>query len=173
MLHGGQGSASRRRRAAAPPFAWRRPGDRVVTSKSAKVTPAPRVAPDEEVGVQPRRRRRLRRTRPALSVVTWSNSPRTQNGHIRNDTRDASRRTASVGIQPICRRNRVASDRACTRGTFRNLHGKEGVDGSSTSEGFDKVPAIRTLVLSIHSTRETFRTHLRYARRTATYRGAF
>ena len=34
-----------------------------------------------------------------------------------------------------CRRNRVASDRVCTRVTPQNLHGKEGVDGSSPSEG--------------------------------------
>ena len=36
----------------------------------------------------------------------------------------------------ICRRNCVASDRACTRVTAQNLHGKEGVNGSSPLEGF-------------------------------------
>ena len=40
----------------------------------------------------------------------------------------------------ICREKRVADDRACTRVTLSNLHGKEGVDGSSPSEGFSKVP---------------------------------
>src|SRR5215211_34098 len=49
------------------------------------------------------------------------------------------------------------------------LHGKEGVDGSSPSEGLPKVPANRRLwccLLVEHA--NTFRTHLRYARRTAT-----
>jgi hypothetical protein len=61
---------------------------------------------------------------------------RTQNGHIKNDTRDASRLISKPHSGLICRRNCVASDRACTRVTPRNLHGKEGVDGSSPSEGF-------------------------------------
>jgi hypothetical protein len=65
---------------------------------------------------------------------------RTQNGHIRNDTRDASRRILCGSTGAICRRNRVADHRACTRVTLRNLHGKEGVDGSSTSEGSAKAP---------------------------------
>jgi hypothetical protein len=33
----------------------------------------------------------------------------------------------------ICRTNVAASDRACTQ----DLNGKEGVDGSSSSEGYD------------------------------------
>jgi hypothetical protein len=37
----------------------------------------------------------------------------------------------------ICRTNALAIDRACTRVTLQNLHGKEGVDGSSPSGGFD------------------------------------
>ena len=74
---------------------------------------------------------------------------RTQNGHIRNDTRDVSRRMSSVSNDRICRRNRVADDRACTRVTPRNLHGKEGVDGSSPSEGFGKeeIPGNRGFLL--------------------------
>ena len=74
-------------------------------------------------------------------VVLFHNIPRTQNGHIRNDTRDVSRRILGGSVGPICRENCVASDRACTRVTPQNLHGKEGVDGSSPSEGFDKMPA--------------------------------
>jgi hypothetical protein len=50
-------------------------------------------------------------------------------------------------IRPICRKNCVASDRACTRVTPRNLHGMEGVDGSSPSEGLHKSPANRAMVL--------------------------
>jgi hypothetical protein len=50
-------------------------------------------------------------------VVGLVNSSRTQNGHIRNDTRDVSRRISSVRTRPICSRNCVADDRACTRVT--------------------------------------------------------
>jgi hypothetical protein len=77
------------------------------------------------------------------SVAGLVNNARTQNGHIRNDTRDVSRRISSPSNSRICRRNCVGSDRACTRVTPRNLHGKEGVDGSSPSEGSHKVPANR------------------------------
>ena len=50
--------------------------------------------------------------------------------------RDVSRRILTPVERPICRKNGAASDRACTRVTLPNLHGKEGVDGSSPSEGF-------------------------------------
>src|SRR6266511_2416617 len=50
---------------------------------------------------------------------------------------------------PICRRNRVADDRACTRVT---PHGKEGVDGSSPSEGSGLLPAQRPVPLSVGAT---------------------
>ena len=68
-------------------------------------------------------------------VDKFVNASRTQNGHIRNDTRDVLRRILEGSLRPICRQNCVASDRACTRVTPPNLHGKEGVDGSSPSEG--------------------------------------
>ena len=74
------------------------------------------------------------------SVVCQDITARTQNGHIRNDTRVASRRIRGALIRPICRKNCVASDRACTPVTPGNLHGKEGVDGSSPSEGSAKAP---------------------------------
>src|SRR5205809_2567585 len=57
--------------------------------------------------------------------------------------RDASRRTLSFESPWICRRNCVADDRACTRVPLQNLHGKEGVDGSSPSEGSAKAPLTR------------------------------
>jgi hypothetical protein len=41
----------------------------------------------------------------------------TQSTHIGNDTRDVSRRIPDASIGAICRRNCVASDRACTRVT--------------------------------------------------------
>jgi hypothetical protein len=77
-----------------------------------------------------------------VSVSHLDNTARTQNGHIRNDTRDASRTILNASVGPICRENRVARDRACTRVTLQNLHGKEGVDGSSPSEG-SKIPGNR------------------------------
>jgi hypothetical protein len=73
--------------------------------------------------------------------VYQDNKARTHNGHIRNDTRDVLRRIPDSSNGPICRRNCVASDRACPRVTLPNFHGKEGVDGSSPSEGLYKSPA--------------------------------
>src|SRR6266498_2482441 len=78
--------------------------------------------------------------RSSFSVVRTDNKPRTQNGHIRNDTRDVLRRISGPSNGAICRRMCVARDRACTRVTLQNLHGKEGVDGSSPSEGSEKAP---------------------------------
>jgi hypothetical protein len=40
------------------------------------------------------------------------------------------------------------NDRACTRVTLSNFHGKEGVDGSSPSEGFAKAPQIGAFCLA-------------------------
>jgi ketosteroid isomerase-like protein len=61
-----------------------------------------------------------------------------QNGHSRNDTRDVSRRIVTAANGPISRRNCVARDRACPRVSLPNLHGKEGIDASSPSEGSAK-----------------------------------
>ncbi len=73
---------------------------------------------------------------PLLSSL--ANSARTQNGHIRDNTRDVPRRILTACSRLICRKNCVADDRACTRVTPRNLHGKEGVGGSSPPEGLTK-----------------------------------
>src|SRR6266508_3982018 len=73
--------------------------------------------------------------RPTFFVVRTDNEPRTQNGHIRNDTHDVSRRISGPSNGPICRRMCVASDRACTRVTLRNLHGKESDEGGPPVEG--------------------------------------
>src|SRR5215211_5457669 len=62
----------------------------------------------------------------------------------RTHQKQQARRLASIqrlSTTPICSRNSVADDRACTRVTLPNLHGKEGVDGSSPSEGFRKIVA--------------------------------
>jgi hypothetical protein len=79
---------------------------------------------------------------PAVLVVSLANERRTQNGHIRNDTRDVARRIRPVANGLISRRNCVARDRACTRVLLANFHGREGVDGSSPSEGSAKAPQI-------------------------------
>ena len=46
-----------------------------------------------------------------------------------------------------------ASARACTRLRPRNFHGKEGVDGSSPSEGLHEVPANGHFLSSDRATR--------------------
>jgi hypothetical protein len=74
------------------------------------------------------------------------NRTRTQNG--RNQKRHA-RPLPTLAAAPdlaICRRSRVGDDRACPCVTLRAFNGKEGVDGSSLSEGFDETPANRRLV---------------------------
>src|SRR5262245_20485680 len=55
------------------------------------------------------------------------------NGHVR--VRPTRRE------QRIYRTNVLAGDRACVRLPPPNFHGKEGVDGSSPSEGFHAGPA--------------------------------
>jgi len=50
-------------------------------------------------------------------VVQEDSRPRTQNGHIRNDTRDAWRHVAAVRKGVICRDDGAAGARACTRVT--------------------------------------------------------
>src|SRR6266542_4427754 len=52
----------------------------------------------------------------------------------------ADTRTRRAG--PICRKNVIARARPCPPVPPLNLHGKEGVDGSSPSEGSAKVPQI-------------------------------
>src|SRR5215203_5812908 len=49
----------------------------------------------------------------------------------RTHQKQQARRLASIqrlSTTPICSRNSVADDRACTRVTLPNLHGKEGVE---------------------------------------------
>ena len=87
-------------------------------------------------------RRRLGVWRRRAGVVVRSDDgERTQNGHIRNDTHDVSRRISTAFNSSICRRKCVASDRACKPLPALHFYGKEGVDGSSPSEGLREVPA--------------------------------
>lgn len=60
-------------------------------------------------------------SRMKTTVVGLSNCPRTQNGHTRRDTRDVSRRIYASPNRLVCRRKRVACDRACTRVTLQNF----------------------------------------------------
>src|SRR5436309_9084103 len=78
-----------------------------------------------------------RTPRQISPVVRTDNAPRTQNGHIRNDTRDVSRRIPAPRNVTICRKNCVSRDRACTRAPLPNFHGKEAVPGSSPGEGLN------------------------------------
>jgi hypothetical protein len=94
------------------------------------------------------------------NVVIVVNDARTQNGHIRNDTRDVSRRLSRAEIGPFCRGKCVANDRPCTRLTLSDFHGKEGVDGSSPSEGLPKVPANRHFVVVCSANTRTHSGHI-------------
>jgi hypothetical protein len=91
----------------------------------------------------------VRQTRSRFSVVRTDNKPRTQNGHIRNDTRDVLRRISGPSNGAICRRMCVARDRACTRMTLQNLHGKEGRRFESV-RGLCKSPARRGFFFRMH-----------------------
>ena len=72
-------------------------------------------------------------------------------------SRDASPARATG---PFCRRNCVASDRACTRVTPQNFHGKEGVNGSSPLEGLPKIPANRNFVVVFSPNTRTHSGHI-------------
>src|SRR5882724_1265182 len=60
---------------------------------------------------------------------------------VREREHDRSRAgTGGTSLTPICRTNAAANDRPCTPVPSPNFHGKEGVDGSSPSEGSAKAP---------------------------------
>ena len=103
---------------------------RYVRTRAPKV-----VVPDARVASTPRPGlgAASRHTEPALDwstpdreatqqcgcVVALGTRARTQNGHIRNDTRDVTRRISSACNSAICKKKYVASDRACTRVTLQ------------------------------------------------------
>ena len=76
-----------------------------------------------------------------FSVVRTDNAPRVRDGYIRLGTRGHARTLKTRLEAVICRKNVIASARPCTPVPPGNLHGKEGVDGSSPSEGFAVLPA--------------------------------
>jgi hypothetical protein len=76
-----------------------------------------------------------------VAVLRPDNTPRVRDGYISLGTRGHGRARKTRRESTICRRNMIESARPCPPVLPTNLHGKEGVDGSSPSEGFDKVPA--------------------------------
>jgi hypothetical protein len=77
----------------------------------------------------------------SLLVLQTDNAPRVRDGYNSLCTRGHTQARQTQREAAICRRNVVASARPCPPVPPRNLHGKEGVDGSSPSEGFDVLPA--------------------------------
>ena len=71
-----------------------------------------------------------------FSVVRTDNAPRVRDGYIGLGTRGHARALKTQRERSICRKNVTADVRPCPRVPPLNLHGKEGVDGSSPSEGF-------------------------------------
>jgi hypothetical protein len=75
--------------------------------------------------------------RSPLYVLRTDNNPRVRDGYINLGTRGYARAPATHHEERICRKNVIESARPCPLVPPRNLHGKEGVDGSSPSEGFN------------------------------------
>ena len=73
----------------------------------------------------------------ACVVCFENNVPRVRDGYITPSAGGHTRALLATRLRgPICRTNVLANDRTCTPLPPQNLHGKEGVDGSSPSEGF-------------------------------------
>ena len=79
-----------------------------------------------------------RRPVTVLYVLKTANDTRVRDGYIRLSTRGHARTRSTRLEDSICRKNVPASVRPCPPVPPLNLHGKEGVDGSSPSEGFTK-----------------------------------
>jgi tetratricopeptide (TPR) repeat protein len=100
-----------------PPSSSSASRQRASTSRTSSASSTYRVGSTRHKsrnGLHRRRPRRPNNDRPCRqvsvgpwtrrSVVSCVNTPRTQNGHIRNDTRDVLRRTACAANRPISRR---------------------------------------------------------------------
>jgi len=128
-----------------PPRSTRRrrhpPPRRAVVYEGKISWPARGPNVDWTIGSTMRRRRRSK-----TSVAKADDGARTQNGHVRNDTRDASRRIVGASFSAICRRNCVED-------------GKEGVDGSSPSEGFAVLAAQPSFLLPTLAAGDRFGVH--------------
>jgi hypothetical protein len=73
-----------------------------------------------------------------LRVLQTDNEPRVRDGYISLGTRGHARARETSRGGAIYRRNVIARALPCPPVPPLNLHGKEGVDGSSPSEGFAK-----------------------------------
>jgi hypothetical protein len=71
-----------------------------------------------------------------LLVCITDNRPRVRDGYISSYTRRHARARPTLSEALTCRENVIASARQCPLFAPLNLHGKEGVDGSSPPEGF-------------------------------------
>ena len=76
-----------------------------------------------------------------LSVYKTDNKTRVRDGYISLSTRGHARARQTRCEDSICRRNVTASARPCPPVRPLNLHGKEGVSGSSPEEGSCRSPA--------------------------------
>ena len=94
----------------------------------------PRQAPTGEAD---RRRENLDQWHSSLQLLVsqTDNERRVRDGYISLSTRGHTRARPTRHEGPICRKNVIASARPCPPVPPQNLHGKEGVDGSSPSEG--------------------------------------
>ena len=88
--------------------------------------------------------------RSPLSVLRTDNRLRVRDGYIRSTTRGYARTRLTRRNAPICRSNAIFDARPCTRVPPENLHGKEGVDGSSPSEGLKDLQISRFRCLFRH-----------------------
>jgi hypothetical protein len=73
-------------------------------------------------------------------VLRTDNAPRVRDGYVSEGTPGHGRALPTPAEGSICRTNALADDRACAPLPPQNFHGKEGVDGSSPSEGSAKPP---------------------------------
>jgi hypothetical protein len=104
-------------------------------------------------------RRRWRGTGSGLDRRKWPLSlrPREHGGNTSPTTRVHARVTSRRQIPSACGTFVAANARACPRFPPRNLNGKEGVDGSSPSEGsiLQEIPANRLVLLSRQAAQST------------------
>jgi hypothetical protein len=77
----------------------------------------------------------MQRIHKTLHVLRTDNEPQVRGGYTSESVRGHAWAPPTHANRSICRTKVLANDRACTR------DGKEGVDGSSPSEGFSFFPA--------------------------------
>jgi hypothetical protein len=93
-------------------------------------------------------------------VLRTDNERRVRDGYVRLSTCGHRRALPTHSECQICRRNMLVSVRPCPPVPPHNLHGKEGDDGSSPSEGFPKRPANRYLSVAFTKNTQTHSGHI-------------